>query len=226
MTESWARDEVLAAACAAHRILGGYIKHTGVSPPAAGPQLANKTLMREILAGGSSLVVGEDRDLAQAILGSARGLVLRVLAPRVLTDYEHRLWQLVAQEQVAARDLGFCASLPQSYHRASLADSYTQRIQRAQQGWLAPVGARVTVSVEIAQRGYSQAYNTHYITALTPDDRCVFFFLRAPVSAGDRIQIRGTVKEHLSYGYLRGQQYEIPTTRLNRVTVVKALQNA
>ena len=83
------------------------------------------------------------------------------------------------------------------------------RVRETTGEYVAPVGDKVTLDVEIVRSNYSQQWNTWYVTGITSDNRAVFFAYRAQLAPGNNLKIQGTVKAHRDN-----------LTQLNRVKVM------
>lgn len=210
-------SDVWAAACAAHRVNGGYFKecefeYTDNQPPKLVKD-KNRHIMMHFLANPGQLLVedverGEhcrnflQNDLTFRTLKNKTGefdlAIKKVLAVSDWFDgYQHKY------------ELAIVACLPQSVERSELRQNSDQRVQFATGGLVGKVGDKVDLNVEVINSTYSQQYGVYWIRAITAADQPVFFSSKVSYDVGTHLAIRGTVKAHKEN-----------LTQLNRVKVL------
>jgi hypothetical protein len=210
-------EQVFAAAAAAHRINDGeYVKQgSTVADPDNGPyalkpnpKTPNSQLMLVILDDGPP-PTDEDVEMANIMLTHFRGLTIKLLSGKKLSDYERRALESATAPSIQWSDLGIIASLPSSWIRDKRNIEIKERISGSNRGWVGIPGERLVLNVEILRCFWSYNWKTWYVTALTEDNHSVFFSIGRELQAGSKIRISGTVKSHQ------------PTfeTKLNRVRV-------
>jgi hypothetical protein len=212
-------DNVWAAAVAAQRINGSYIKETmyKVDPEMSSNTVVdkrrNRDIMVDILANPAQLTV---EDIAQgqecrkflqnditfrALKGQLRefdGSVSKVLAVTEEFDtVKHKL------------ELAVVACLPQSHARSLERQATQERVRQTSGAVIGTPGDKVTLAVEIVKSNYSQQWNTWYATGVTADNSAVFFAYRQELARGAKHTIQGTVKAHRD-----------GSTQLNRVSII------
>ena len=210
-------SDTWAAACAAHRVNGGYFKEC-VFDYADGqpPRLVkdkNRHIMMHFLANPDQLLVedverGEHcRQFLQSDLtfrtlknktGEFDSAIKKVLAVQDHFDsYQHKY------------ELAIVACLPQSVERSEIRQTSETRVQFAQGGLVGGIGDKVDLNVEVLNSNYSQQYGIYWVRAITEADQAVFFSSKESYDPGTYLAIRGTVKAHRDN-----------LTQLNRVKVL------
>jgi hypothetical protein len=209
---------VWAAACAAQRINGEYIKETVYGypdghHPAQIVKRKNRDIMMEFLADPTQLTVDDiergehcrkflDSDLTFRTLKNKTGefdtAIRKVLAVQDLFDsYQHKY------------ELAIVACLPQSVERSELRQNSDERVQFATGGLIGKEGDKVELNIEVLNSNYSKQYNIYWVRGVTDADQAVFFSNKASFDAGTHLTIKGTVKAHKDN-----------LTQLNRVKVL------
>ena len=208
---------VWAAACAAQRINGQYIKQDEFDYPEGGQAVltatASRTIMKELLANPDRLTAQDFEQGAECKTFLQNDITFRALKNK-LTEFDSATSKVLAVEEnfdsaQHKYELAVIASLPASRTRALERQATDSRVQQATGEYVGAVGDMVALDVEVIKTNYSQQWNTWYATAITSDNRAVFFAFREQLTIGNSILIKGTVKAHRS-----------GTTQLNRVKIV------
>lgn len=198
-------EDVWAAAAAAQRINGEYLKEDRVQFSAdTGERTVirqrNRDVMMGLLADTSGIT---DRDRAQGQECRRflqNDLTLRGLKGK-LSDFDLSVSRVIAVESEfdSAQhrlELAVVACLPQSHQRGLAQQESQDRLRQCQVLDSAP-GAKVMLNdVEVVRSSYSQQYGIFWITAVTADNHAVFFGYRQGFDAGTHLTIAGTVKVH------------------------------
>ncbi len=178
------------AACAAYRINGGYVKWAESTS-----QKSNKEIVRELLQNPTELITEQDIEQGQlvrayiaktATMASLRG-TLDVWGREMA-----RVSQLLTVEN--SYDLNVIASMPQSYERQLQRDRVHERLSGADQDYVATVGHKIELDVEVLENRYSRKWSTYYVTVIDTANRAWYFAYRSGLKKGERFTIRGTVK--------------------------------
>jgi hypothetical protein len=211
--------QVLAAACAAQRINGGYFKAGWQelqgsvlqgSQTVRASEFCNRVLMERCLAQPQD-IQDEDHDTAAKIVAWYRGKLFRVLANQRVSEFEHRVMKILEQPECQSRwDFAVLASVPDGYFRAMTVEAAQERMRTAEGGMVAQPGQRVELECEPLQQIYSQKWHTWYVTAVTTLDQVILFSYRERIAQPGQLRIKGTVKSH-----------ENNITRLTRVRVLE-----
>lgn len=208
---------VWAAACAAQRINGQYIKQDEFDYPEGGQAVltatASRTIMKELLANLDRLTAQDFEQGAECKTFLQNDITFRALKNK-LTEFDSATSKVLAVEEnfdsvQHKYELAVIASLPASRTRALERQAIDSRVRQATGEYVGAVGDKVALDVEVIKTNYSQQWNTWYATAITSDNRAVFFAFREQLTIGNSILIKGTVKAHRT-----------GTTQLNRVKIV------
>ena len=213
-------DNVWAAAVAAQRINGSYVKHDEAELPeheATGKQLArrsNRNIMLDILANPAVLTVEDIAQAQECRKFLQNDITFRALKNK-LGEFDMAISKClaVAEEFDTAThryEMAVVASLPASHQRSLARIAEQERVRATTGNYMGTVGAKVDTDIEVIKSFFSVKWNTWYVTAVTPNNSAVFFAYRRELPAGDSYQIRGTVKS------LRDG-----TTQLNRVVITE-----
>ena len=196
---------VWAAACAAYRINGGYIKWAETTS-----QKSNKEIVRELLQNSAELLTEQDR---------AQGQLVRDYIAKVATMASLRgtldVWgkEMARVSQLAtienSYDLNIIASMPQTYERQLQRDRVHERLGDTDRDYVATVGHKLELDVEVLENRYSRKWSTYYITVIDTDNRAWYFSYRSGLKKGEKFTIRGTVKRQADH-----------MVQLNRVKII------
>jgi len=187
--------DVFAAACAATRVNGGYLKYTETNDESGTSKLANKVLIRQFLDGTFD-VRDSDREQGEKVMQYCRSLTFKLLTDKRLSDFEQNMLSIVEKETLDSNyDIAIVSSLPNTYNRSEYRRAVDTRI-RETEGVFGTVGERVQVTAEVVKCYFSDQWGTHFITAITDDNKQVFFAYKQSLTVGDNINIDGKVKAH------------------------------
>jgi hypothetical protein len=187
--------DVFAAACAATRVNGGYLKYTETNDESGTSKLANKILIRQFLDGTFDVRDG-DRDQGEKVMQHCRSLTFKLLTDKRLSDFEQNMLSIVEKETLDSNyDIAIVSSLPNTYNRSEYRRAVDTRI-RETEGVFGTVGERVQVTAEVVKSYFSDQWGTNFITAITDDNKQVFFAYKQSLTVGDNINIDGKVKAH------------------------------
>lgn len=201
--------DVVAAACAAQRINGAYIK----APFQLGdenPRKTNRELVYSFLEDISN-IQDCDRQQAEDIKTFYKGYTFKVLSGAYLSEFDRNTMKMLEEEFTPeGYNVAVLASVPSSYLKAKKRDEADRRARFAQGGLIGNVGDKVQMDVEVLKSIYSKNWNTYYISAINSQDQAVFFAYKQEIAPGTLLHIKGTVKRHREDG----------VTQLNRVKVI------
>ena len=197
----------LAATCASYRINGGqYLKsdvpstiwdhetHTEVANP--NKATSNKNLVVNALA-NSELIIEADHQQALLLEHYFKGKLMAFLGEQ-LTDFENKMFTLATGEEVTPRDLGIIAYMPQHYAIKKDQETVIDRLLSCQHDYLAPPNERIQTTIEVVRNVYSEKYSCCFITAITHDNKRVFFAYSGQtlITVHKKYSIKATVKRH------------------------------
>lgn len=204
--------QIFAAACAAQRINGQYVKESHTVYPGGNPWnpdgsdapyvlvKANKVMVREWLASGSNEAITDaDRAEAEAVRGYWQLKLFNVLSGTA-SDYERSAVEAAASETINSHDhklIGLISSLPAAYERGLVRDKRLEVRQDAAIGsqHFGNIGDTVTGKVDIIDCVYSQNWACYYVTG-TLNGNMILFTTKQPVEAGASFSLKGKVKKH------------------------------
>jgi hypothetical protein len=198
-------SDVWAAACAAQRVNGCYVKEyiyewdeaTQTNKVAKDK---NRNIMMHFLANPTQLTVDDVEAGEQVRDFLAKDITFRALKGQ-LTDFDQSVSKCLAVTDrfytVANRyEMAVIASLPSSAHRSQQRQTSDQRMQFARGGLIGNIGDKVMANIEVISASYSQQYNIFWIRAITDRDQPVMFSNKQKFDAGTNLTIQGKVKAH------------------------------
>jgi hypothetical protein len=212
-------DNVWGAAVAAQRVNGSYVKETmyKVDPEMSSNTVIdkrrNRDIMVDILANPAVLTVEDIAQGQECRKFLQNDITFRALKNK-LTEFDGSVSKVLAVtddfDTVKHKlELAVVACLPQSHARTLERQAVQDRVRQTTGDLVGNPGDKVQLAVEIVKSNYSQQWNTWYATAVTEDNRAVFFAYRQELGRGTKCTIHGTVKAHRD-----------GTTQLNRVSII------
>ena len=190
---SYNTADVFAAAAAAHRVNGGYLKYTETNDQAGTSKVANKILIRQFLDGDFD-IREQDYEVGENVMQHCRSLTFKLLTDKRLSDFEQNMLSIVEKETLDSNyDIAIVSSLPASYDRSQVRSTIEVRLREAE-GLVGQVGDKVTVSAEVVKCYFSDNWGTHFVTAITDDNKQVFFAYRNKLEAGSNFTAEGKIK--------------------------------
>ena len=194
--------DVFAAACAAQRINGEYLKSDDITYYDDGHEythkvnrVANKTLVHQFLKGELGMTL-EDHEMGDKVMQYCRGLTFKLLTDKRLSDFEATMLAIVEKSTTDSNyDIAVVASLPASYERSLVRAEQNIRLREAAGCLEAPVGSKVEMDVEVVRCNYSNEWGVFYVTAIA-DAGVVFFAQQRKIAVDSKIRIKGKVKRH------------------------------
>lgn len=203
-------DDVWAAACAAQRINGSYVKLVMISESDPSlTKLSNRMLAMQLLTDPFS-ITDEDREQSKKVRAFYQALTFKILQGKKLNEFDNNAMVLSNRDVISSNyDFAVICSLPSCYERGVVRQSVEQRISFAKGGYISAVGNKVSTSVEVLRCVFSQKWMTNFVTGITSDDQVVFFAYKSELPVGKMFDIYGTVKAQRDN-----------TTQFNRVKVI------
>ena len=194
--------DVFAAACAAQRINGEYLKTDDITVYDDDHEyshkvnrVANKKLVHQFLKGELGMTL-EDHELGDKVMQYCRGLTFKLLTDKRLSDFEATMLSIVEKSTTDSNsDIAVVASLPASYERYLVRAEQNVRLREAAGCLEAPVGSKVELDVEVVRCNFSNEWGVFYVTAIT-DAGVVFFAQQRKIDVDSKIRIKGKVKRH------------------------------
>ena len=197
-TLDYTADQVWAAACAAYRVNGGYLKHPEVTAEGRIVRPTNRELVRLYLADDQGeFVTATDRKQGikcrQDLLKQATMSALRNRA----TEWDLLTAQMATLNTITTDyEVSVITAMPKSHSQNLTRETVDGRLAYCEHTPVGPVNHRVDIEGEVVRSNYSSQYNTHYVTVITQDNRQVFFAYRERIEPGAKIRICGRVKRH------------------------------
>ena len=197
-------SDVWAAACAAQRVNGEYLKEGLNTYSEKGEVLTtkrrNRDIMLEFLHNPDRLLT-EDVEAGEQVRDFlSKDITLRALKGQ-LKDFDQSVSRCLAVTDrfytVTHRyEMAVIASLPSSANRSQQRQNVTERMQFARGGLIGQPGDKVKANAEVVISKYSPQYNIFWIRAITDQDQPVIFSSRQKFDAGINLTIQGKVKAH------------------------------
>ena len=207
VTRIWPTMDVVAAACAAQRVNGTYIK-VPLQLGDANPRQTNRELVYQYLE-DESFITDADRLLAEDIKEYFKGYTFKLLSGAYLSEFDRNTMKILEEEFTPeGYNVALLCSIPNNYLKAKKRDEADRRTRFAQGGYIGKIGERLNLQVEVIRCVFSQKWGIFYITAMTTSDQAVFFGYKQEVAEGTVLNINGTVKRQ-----------DNNQTQLNRVKV-------
>jgi hypothetical protein len=210
-------DDVWGAAVAAQRVNGEYVKEDKININEDGShetlKKRNRDIMMDFLAVPGT-ITDEDRATGRECRRFLQNdLTFRALKGQ-LSAFDASVKHTVAVEDefdsVQHRlELAVVACLPQSHQRAIVRQSIQDRVRNASGGYVGNVSDKVALDAEVVSANWSNTYNIFWVTAITQDNRALFFSYKSQLNSGAQVKLVGTVKAHRDN-----------KTQLNRVKVL------
>jgi hypothetical protein len=202
-------DLVWSAACTAYRLNGGYLKQ----PEMIGDQVirpTNRELVRRALD-QDGLITDADRELAKECRRYMASAVTLQALRTELGEWSKITARVCSLDTIDSMyDFSVITAMPQSYVKQLKKESIDARLARCEQGVVGKIGNKVELAVEIVRNNYSAKFNTWFVSAITDDNRAVFFAYREALDSETHVKIRGTIKRHAD-----------SATQLNRVKIIE-----
>jgi len=211
-------DNVWGAACAAQRINGSYVKETQYrfdedKNTTVVVKQRNRDVMESILANPALLTIEDIAQGQECRKYLQNDITFRALKSK-LNDFDTATSKVLAVTESFDTvknkyELAVVAALPGSHEKAVAREIVQERVRETSGEFVGNPGDKVTLNVEIIRTNFSKTWNIWFATAITADNRAVFFSFKQPFDAGTQLTIKGTVKAHKD-----GQ------TQLNRVSIL------
>lgn len=188
-----------AAAAAAHRVNGGYIKQDVTTFHDEGgytvEKVANKKLIRQFLTGDFD-ITDADREMGEKVRQHCHGLSFKIITGATLSDFEIAMLRIAETEKVDSNyDLAVIASLPATFDRAQIRQAQNVRLREAAGTLSNAVGTKVELDIEVVRCNFSNQWETFFVTAIV-DNAVVFFAQKKAIEVGSAVRIKGKVKDH------------------------------
>ena len=196
-------SDVWAAACAAQRINGEYLKEEQWMRNATPPFIAkrrSRDVMMDFLTGVETLT-DEDREAGEACRKFLQNDITFRTLKGSTNDFDRSVRQVLAVEDrfytVGNRyELAVVACLPASWQKAIARQNKDERIMESQGGLIGTVGKAVQLNIEVIGSVKSKQWDIYWIQAITDQDQAISFSNKESWDVGTHLTIRGKVKAH------------------------------
>jgi len=195
-TLDYSADQVWAAASAAYRVNGGYLKAPEVTAEGKVVRPTNRELVRLYLV-EPGFVSADDleqgRKCRKDLLKQATMSALRNQATE---------WTLLTAEMAVLDtittdyEVSVITALPKSHDQNLARETVDGRLAYCDTAPVGRVNEMVTVEGEVMRSNYSANWNTFYVTMITDSNHQIFFAYREGLEPGQQIKLRGRVKRH------------------------------
>ena len=189
-------DQVWAAACAAHRVNGGYFKQPEVTDQGTITRPTNRELVWQYLDQPGAVTaddVEQGRKCRQDLLKQTTMAALKNQATE---------WTLLTAEMAALDaittdyQISVITAMPKSHVQNLTRESTDGRLAYCETEPVGTDNQLVTVAGEVVRSNYSAKWNTFYVTMITDSNHQVFFAYREGLEPGRQVKLRGRVKRH------------------------------
>lgn len=205
----WPTLDVVAAACAAQRVNGSYVK----APYQLGddnPRKTNRELVYKFLDDQSN-IIPLDYKMAEDVKQFYKGYTFKILSGDFVSDFDRNILKILEDEtcEESGYNIAILASIPSVYLKAKQRHDADVRVRSSNGGYIGTVGGRYNLEIEILKSNFSQKFGVWFITAMTTSNQALFFSYKQELTVGISLKIVGTVKRHNNN-----------QTQLNRVKVL------
>jgi hypothetical protein len=192
--ETYTAELAWGAAAMAQRINGCYVKIDLVASDDKEPVRTNRSIMLDALTHPEKIT---EQDITQGIecrKTLANHSTLSALKGE-LSEWEQTVAGVCSKDTFQKMyDLSVLASLPNSYVKHIKREEVKQELANCEPQPVGKIGELVQLTARVVSVGYSQKYNTWYVSTVTPDNRAVYFAYRETLAVDSEIEFSGKVK--------------------------------
>ena len=157
--------DVFAAAAAAHRMNGSYLKSDDITFHDDGGhtvnKIANKTLVHQFLKGDLGMTL-EDHEMGDKVMQYCRSLTFKLLSDKRLSDFEATMLSIVEKSTTDSNyDIAVVASLPASYERSLVRAEQNVRLREASGCIDAEVGSKIRIKGKVKRHKEDRTQLSH-----------------------------------------------------------------
>jgi len=197
--------DVFAAAAAAQRVNGEYVKESRIEYRKVGNNeeavqiTPNKILIRKFLSDSADQITDDDRNEGAAVRSYWK-LKMFALLQGNASDYISKAVELASKETIASNDalsLALISSLPAGYIRGMERDVRDEVKQDAVllSEYQGREGDRIKGRVQVLDCIYSQKWLCYYVTGKIGNN--VFMWAsKSEINSGSEFELQGRVKRH------------------------------
>jgi hypothetical protein len=192
--ETFTAELAWGAAVTAQRINGRYIKVDLPVGDGEEPLKTSRSIMLDALTHPEKIT---EQDIAQGIecrKTLANHSTLSALKGE-LSEWEQTVAGVCSKDTFQKMyDLSVLASLPNAYEKYLKREEAKQVLANCEHQAVGKVGESVKLTARVVSAGYSQKYDTWYVSTVTPDNRAVYFAYREAIAVDSEIEFSGKVK--------------------------------
>lgn len=192
--ETYTAELAWGAAVTAQRINGCYVKVDLAVGDGEEPIKTSRSIMLDALAHPEKIT---EQDIAQGIecrKTLANHSTLSALKGE-LSEWEQTVAGVCSKDTFQKMyDLSVLASLPNTYEKYLKREEAKQVLANCEHQAVGKVGESVKLTARVVSVGYSQTYDTWYVSTVTPDNRAVYFAYREAIAVDSEIEFSGKVK--------------------------------
>jgi len=207
-TSSITTDLLLSAAIAAYRINDRqYIKEehstiydqekqTIVDNPNF--KQKNSKIVKNLLK-NNELISEDDRlNVEELKTIVQRTMMIRTLKEEPISDFDSKMLGIVSQLEVSEDCSAIAAYIPEFCARESRRQTAESLLINCHCDFVAPLAERIVSTIAVIQKNYSQKYSCYFVTAITDDNKRVFFAYsgKEELEVNKKYSIKATVKRH------------------------------
>lgn len=204
--------DVMAAACAAHRV-NGFVKKADVYQRHA-DKVPNSRLLYQHFYGEQKLDMSPaDYEQAEHVIEYLTGLTFKAFE-RELTDFEQNTLKLVTSEEIDSSSLGIAASLPKVYLNKLDQDRWEIRERELTESseYVGELHKRCNFDLVVENIRYIKTTGSNLYCCSVDGKHVVKFFGEGYGNVGDIIHVAGFVKSQQISKYSGGKE-----TMINRI---------
>lgn len=189
-------DLVWAAACAAYRVNGGYLKYADSGESVQTPRPANRDLVRQYVADEQLITRADHAQGARCRQDLVNATTMAALKNQA-TEWDMLAAQMATLDRVTTEyELSVIAAMPKSHTQILSRAQTDSRLAQCATDAVGRVNESVILQGEVVRCNYSAKWNTFYSTVITHTNHQVFFAYRERLRPGSVIAFRGRVKRH------------------------------
>ena len=199
---SYPSDLVFACASYAARVNGGYCKipeyaqfnhETGTGGELT--KQTNKTVLLEALE-NQALLTEADWEHSRLTRQFCQGLIMRQLAHGNLSDFHQKMMEYAGEEEVRVGAAGVIAYAPIFASQQITRQTVAERLDSTTKEHIGKIGEKITLKCEVIRSTYSQQYGCYFITAITEDNKAIYFAFKRALDVNQKYSLEGKVKDH------------------------------
>jgi hypothetical protein len=210
---------LLAAACAAYRINGGYINQARLMQKSGdkSEMILNRDIAKKCIH-DQSVIMDVDRDLATKCYNFYMANIMNILSDTPISDFEKNVVDIIKNETVPFTNysLGVTCYIPKGYHDGIKRKELYEKLNCSNGAAIGTINEKITldINVLVCYNSKETWVKNCLIKGLTDDNNTINFWISTPLEVGKKYNITGMVKAHQI-----NQQYRTVINLLSRVKI-------